>query len=746
MIHLKYIIAILLLSLSVGGYAKEWVTVNSALGQSEEPIVQQVTSDSQQYTFKVKIPGYWRTLETKSGSIFYSLELNENQTLTKIGEPALPTISMLVGLPSGTIARCYIVGQVWAEDMYLSTYKVVPYQKPLLETETSGVLEINQQVYSLPQYNSELVSLSGLMCWNGMKNVNLTICPFIYRPVTNVISALKEITVRVEFAQDPSAVDTDSDPLRSEKMLMTGISNYNNALAETYQSVSAISSLTTYPSDLYDYLIITAPNYNKSLALLDFCKWKSQKGYKCKMVSTSQTGITTSSIKNYISNEYKKGIRYVLFVGDHENIPVYYWTYTDSNRKKENSKSDYWYGCMDGSDDIQADVAIGRFCVSSSTELNRMVNKTINYEKNPPKDSWVRKNLLIAHREMAPGKYQGCLEEIRTTDYLLDLPDFIKIYGATTDKGGNNATNATIINQINSGAGIVNYRGHGSQYEWARGWCSDASGYGESYVNQLTNTLKTPVVFSIACDNGDITYSSKCLLEMFTRNSVGAVAFLGATEPSYTVVNHTYDKYIYSTIFNDGICNIGQINNMAQVRTLNYYSNSGQALANAFAYLWGGDPSLELWTDDISEFSTVSVIKQGNTVHVNTNGLSDCKITIYSASDNGNSYFSCVEGVSSAQFSRVTVPCYVSVNKHNYIPYVVYVNSQDLFIQNETITGTRKECARNIFVGSDVTSSKSAGKVVVQPSADVELKVSNKVVIKNGFLLKKGAKLKIGNK
>lgn len=743
--YIKYIVTILILSLSTWVNAKDWVVVNSDLGQMKEPVIQQVTSNSGQYTFTVKIPGYWRTLVTKGSSVFYGLEFNENQTLSNIGEPALPTISMLVGLPNGMIANCYIQSQVWSGEMYLSDYKVAPYQKPLLETETGEGLVMNQQIYSMSQYNSQLVSLSGKMCWNGMKNVNLTICPFKYKPRSNVISVLKEVTIRVEFIQDPDAVDSPVQPLRSEKLLMNGISNYNNALVQTYNQVSAINNMTGYSSDFYDYLIIAAPAYYNSLALLDFCNWKNQKGYKCKKVSTNQTGATANSIKSYISNEYKKGIRYVLFVGDHEDIPVYYWKYVEGNRNKENSKSDYWYGCMDGNDDIQADIAIGRFCVSSLTELSRMVNKTINYERNPPEDSWVRKNLLIAHKEQAPGKYQGCLEEIREANYLLDLPDFITVYGAITDKGGNNATNATIVSRINSGAGIVNYRGHGSQIEWAKGWCNDVSGFGESYINQLTNTSKTPVVFSIACDNGNITFAPKCLLEMFTSSSAGAVAFLGATEPSYTVVNHTYDKYLYNTIFNNGIYNIGQINNMAQVQTLNFFSNSSQAMANAFAYLWGGDPSLELWTNTISEFSTITVNRQGSTVTVNTNGVPDCKITLYSASDNGISYFSSEEGAGLAQFSNVTMPCYISVNKHNYIPYVIKMNTSDLFIQNESITGIRKEYARNIYVGSDVTNSKLSGEVVIQPKADVELKASNNVIIRNGFLLKKGARLKIGN-
>lgn len=70
---------------------------------------------------------------------------------------------------------------------------------------------------------------------------------------------------------------------------------------------------------------------------------------------------------------------------------------------------------MDGDDDYQADIAIGRFSTNNERELENMVNKTIAYESK--KNNFAQNVLLVAHKEYAPQKYQNCSEEIRNASY-----------------------------------------------------------------------------------------------------------------------------------------------------------------------------------------------------------------------------------------------------------------------------------------------------------------------------------------
>ena len=72
------------------------------------------------------------------------------------------------------------------------------------------------------------------------------------------------------------------------------------------------------------------------------------------------------------------------------------------------------------------------------------------------------------------------------------------------------------------------------------------------------------------------------------------------------------------------------------------------------------------------------------------------------------------------------------------------INTPDtIYIQNETITGTRIISADNIYVGSDVTNTKPYGDVTLG-QGDITLK-ADYVEIKNSTTVPLGTTLKIEN-
>ena len=120
-----------------------------------------------------------------------------------------------------------------------------------------------------------------------------------------------------------------------------------------------------------------------------------------------------------------------------------------------------------------------------------------------PKDKWVTKNLLVAHQQNAPAKSQACCEEIRTATYD-NMPNFTTAYGADLYKGGNNATNDTIVSRINDGFGVVNYRGHGVVEGWQHEWNNLNICFDSAEIIKLKNRNKETIIFSIACSTADI--------------------------------------------------------------------------------------------------------------------------------------------------------------------------------------------------------------------------------------------------
>lgn len=708
--------------------AQSWITIDTNL-QEQRPIIELLEADAEQYKIKVRIPGFYKEQINHLGTIYDVLSFEGYSTLNVVGEPALPIITQLIGLPSyGIDCSASIESPVWVN---VDIGRVYPFQSPLFEIEEQQTFAVSSKIYNQSSYEPELIDLGDVMSYKGLKNINLQICPFKYFPLENRLCVMQEFIVNIHFNGINGRSSETNTVLPSIKSIIGIMSNYNTALIDTYNTAS-VKNLQRTEDESYDYLIIGGKTeLLNSNILREFCRWKAFKGYKCKIVSTATIGNNTDDIKSFIKNEQSKGIQYVLFIGDTDIIPVYSgWI------SYESVAGDYWYGCLDGNDDFQADVAIGRFSTNTIEELTNMINKTIAYESTPSSSGWQNKALMIAHKENAPGKYQGCIENICNSTYV-EPYTFIKAYGANETLGGNRATNADVINNINEGVGIVNYRGHGSEISWDSKWSFDNVGFGISHINSLNNNVY-PVIFSIACLNANIV-TNECFLETFTRSSKGAVGVLGSFYSSYTIQNHDYNQFLFETLCNEGTYNVGDINNIAHIKNLVKYNNSTEAKFNTFIYLWGGDPSLEIWTGDIRNFDGLEFEKSDNMIMLNTGNISDYSVRIVSKDGVLMEEYNSVNPTCSLSLSDIS--CYIVLDKHNHTPYVIDYNPNSSYIQNLTIEQGALLEGDSIVIGSDVTSSMSYGNVTVGRTAQMKISANSKIEIKNGFTVLKGGRL-----
>lgn len=708
--------------------AQSWITIDTTL-QEQRPIIELLEADAEQYKIKVRVPGFYKEQINHLEAIYDALSFEGYSTLDVVGEPALPTITQLIGLPSyGMDCYASIENPVWVN---VDIGRVYPFQSPLLETEEQQTFEVSTEAYNKLSYEPELVNFGDVVSYKGLKNTNLQICPFRYFPLENKLSVMREFIVNVYF----NGIDGESSEINTVLPGVEGIigvmSNYNTALMDTYNTALVRNRQRTN-GESYNYLIIggRAELLNSDI-LREFCRWKAFKGYECKIVSTATIGNSANDIKSFLKAEQFKGVQYVLFVGDTDAVPVY-----SGKIGNKNVAGDYWYGCLDGDDDFQADIAIGRFSANTIEELTNMINKTITYESNPSSVGWQNKALMIAHKENAPGKYQRCLENIRNSTYA-EPYTFIRAYGANESLGGNRATNVDVINKINEGVGIVNYRGHGSETSWASGWSYDNVGFGMSHINSLNNTAY-PVVFSVACLNANIV-TDECFLEAFTRSPKGAVGVLGSFYSSYTIQNHDFNQFLFETLCNDGTYNVGDINNIAHIKTLVKNNNNVNAKFNTFIYLWGGDPSLEIWTDTSQCFNDIDISRDVNgNINLDVGDVDNYKIRI--VTEDGALKNEYTSTVSTFSLTGIDSPCYIVVDKHNYIPYVLYCVPETSYIQNIAITQDSYFYGDNVIIGSDVASTTSSGNVIIDENSQVIVDATARIVIKNGFICRKGSK------
>ena len=81
----------------------------------------------------------------------------------------------------------------------------------------------------------------------------------------------------------------------------------------------------------------------------------------------------------------------------------------------------------------------------------------------------------------------------------------------------------------------------------------------------------------------------------------------------------------------------------------------------------------------------------------------------------------------------------IAIDKHNYIPYIVHVDTDNLYIQNKTFTENEYYVGTPMSIGYDVTSTQSYGNVIVDAGAKIIINKGSGVIIKNGFECKQGA-------
>ena len=680
-----------------------------------------IESNENTYKAKIEIHGYYDEPMTINGTTYHWLSFDEPSTLSFVGEPALPLISRLIALPKGEDFEVRIKDEMWSDEFFVG--QIMPHQKSFLESEEEPPFEKNDTIYREEMYQTERLQVGNLQCWRGINNRALNICPIRYMPKEGKMSVLKEFIIEISFNNTASI-----SPFRFNDMHMflNQVNTLESDMAEQQRD----------STDTYDYLIIAGniPGVLECQALSDFRRWKAFKGHKTKVISTStMTNVWTMGIKQCISSEYPKGVKYVLFIGDNDKIPLYSYYVGDLSK---NAKSDYWYGCMDGRDDVEADINVGRFSTNNLSELTNMVNKTISYEKDAR--SFGDEVLLVAHREGAPYKYQGCSETIRTRIYN-DSMTFTTAYGAIDSIGGDKATNAYVVNKINEKKNIVNYRGHGSYNCWPL-WNYKLESFYDSQIDSLYNTTND-IYFCVACQIGNI-FNQTCFMETYMRSNHGAAGMIAATEDTYTSSNNTYDKYLFSKLLNDSIYNIGNLNVASHIATIG--NNNSYAIWNAFSYLCGCDPSLEIITDSTKSFDEYEIMLNGQNIVINTGNIEGYKVCMV---NEGDSLLAVINSTgSSCSFPVPTENIYVVLNKHNFVPRIIYINVEDCNIQNKLFADNVdsyyiKDAA--ICAGYDVTDSIPYGNVIVESGSKLNISKGKGVLIKNGFECKLGGELRI---
>ncbi len=433
------------------------------------------------------------------------LDIDGGTSLLKAGAPDLPKLTSALIIPDQGLMEVTVSASSFydVENVEIAPSKGNLYRNvnPSDVPYTKG-LEYSKNEF----YPATIAALNSPYILRDYRAQAVTVFPFQYNPVTKTLRVYTSVTVSVdqkaltggvnEFLRTRSieggGLDGEIDAIYKSQFI-----NYtHNVASRGYTPVSESGSM----------LIICYDDFKADMA--PFVTWKNQKGIATELVLKSVAGSTAAAIKTYIANYYNSHptLKYVLLVGDAPQVPASKTSYGDSDNN---------YGYITGSDSYP-EVFIGRFCATTSTQVQTMVARTVGYEKTPMRDgTWYKKGITIGS-DQGPGDEQEYdwqhQRKIRSKLMGFTYTDVTENYDGSqggVDKSG--SPSASMISaQLNGGVGILTYTGHGAESQMV------TSGFSSNNASALTNDRMNPFIWSVACVNGNFVKGS-CIAEALTR-------------------------------------------------------------------------------------------------------------------------------------------------------------------------------------------------------------------------------------
>src|SRR3989338_2516436 len=442
-------------------------------------------------------------------------------------------ISMENGMPALPLYHTYVQLPAKGNTMLVVEYDAVTEIQNVEVAPSKGNLKRNVDPASVAYtfgsayqqnafYPSNIASLNDPFVWRESRGQTITISPYQYNPVTKVLRVHENIRVRLVLQPDVAGIN-ETKVSKTDKVLGSAQQRFFINTANDVQKYTAID-------EEGELLIITDESF--SADILPLANWKNQKGIKTTTVTTTVTGTTDTDIKAYIQNFYASNpdLVYVLLVGDHAEVPSH--TYGESGGEELWSYS-YYGQLAGGASDYYPEAFVGRFS-GNSAQIKVMVDRTLEYEKNPAAGDWMEKAIGLGSGE-GSGFGDDCeadwqhLRNVRTRLMSYGYTSVYEFYDGS--RGGEDASgdpNSTmILPAVNEGVGLFNYTGHGAQNTCVTG------NFTSTNINAATNNGKYPLVISVACNNGTFT-SGTCISETWLRadnasTPAGAFAAAGSS-------------------------------------------------------------------------------------------------------------------------------------------------------------------------------------------------------------------------
>lgn len=587
--------------------------------------------------------------------------------------------------------------------------------------------------------------------------------PFIYDYPTKSLYFVSDITiVPVESSQ---VADEGYTGYMAEKagVIRDMVINPDET-ADFYPSVSksmkkAFSATASQEKNIYngttDYVIITTEALKPYFD--ELIQWKRKKGIRASIITVEDIDQSFSYMNRTLQEKIKTkldllqslhGLKYVLLAGDPNIVPAQYcqikanFKKDDKIEKKGNggltidlTPCDLFYACNKGTNNLwdknsngiygefadkvnlDQNMYVTRIPVKTEEDVTHYVNKVIRYEKHPMFVSYLNKMLFMgaqlkmnsSGKSDTHNKSEKAYSEYISNywpaghDYLYDTGSNISGYSSIS------GSNAKAL--INSGYHFIHNESHGDILHYI--YNEDGTDFYPVLDSDVPTNGEPSIFVTSSCQSN--RFDADCLSRRLMNASKGALAYVGSSRDgsyygsSFTKIGQSlqFDATFFKNLLTgkpaDAPYRFGAV--VAETKS-QFQDEASSSETNGYRYLQFainplGDPETPIYTAIPSRFTGVTVTsKANNTVEVSTGGVSGCTIALVSY-DNGETYFDVAENVSSYTFTEVNAPCYVTVTKHNYIPF----SSSNCVFPKFEIEGSKALCGTNVYSIKHLPSS-----------------------------------------
>ena len=406
------------------------------------------------------------------------------------------------------------------------------------------------------------------------------------------------------------------------------------------QTEGVVSNQNLHGMNNVDMVIVSHPLFfDEAQRLSDFHE-SHKKDFNVEVVTTQQVynefsagAQDVSAIRDFVKMLYDKQNeppRYLLLFGDgsydpknripsNTNFVVSYQS-SNSTHPVKSYVSDDFFALLDEEESITEtldevpflDIGVGRFPVQTIEEAVAMVDKVISYSSEESMGTWRNEVCFVGDDKDWEFDSNHSAQAEDLSDLMQNLdPDliinkiYIDAYPQESTPGGQRAPiiNQAINEQINKGALLINYTGHGGEVGWAHERI-----LGLDDINVWENKNKYPLFVTATCEFSRFDDPARTSAGEYTvlAKDAGAIAMFTTTRVVYSSPNFDLNKSFIEQMFLDSEENeelsMGDLIRNAKNSTVNI------ANTNHRNFTLLGDPALclatpkyDIFIDDVND-------------------------------------------------------------------------------------------------------------------------------------------------